>query len=100
MTPLTVCGSFSESSDDDPADVEGLQALGHAAAAEDVLDRGRVDVRVALEQPVDDVGAHLVGALLGERALEGAADRGADGVDDHCFGHGEVSLRSSSDRRE
>ena len=52
-----------------------------------------VHVRVALEQPVDDVGAHLVGALLGQRSLEGAADRGADGVDDHGFGHREVSLR-------
>ena len=68
-------------------DVERLQALGHAAAAEHVLDRSRVDVGVALEQLVDDVGGGLVGAQLGERALEGAPDRAADGVDDHGFGH-------------
>ena len=78
---------------DDAADVEGLQALRHAAAAEDVLDQGRVDLGVALEQLVDDEGAHLVGAQLGERALEGTADRRADGVDDHCFGHLRISLR-------
>ena len=46
---------------------------------------------VALEQLVDDEGAHLVGAQLGQRALEGAADRRADGVDDHCFGHLRIS---------
>ena len=53
----------------------------------DLLDRRRVDVRVALEQLVDDEGAHLVRAELGERALEGAPDGRADGVDDHCFRH-------------
>ena len=73
-------------------DVEGLQALRHADAAEDVLDQGGVDAGVALEQLVDDEGAHLVGAQLGERALEGTADRRAEGVDDHCFGHSEFSL--------
>ena len=53
----------------------------------DVLDRRRVDTRVALEQLVDDEGARLVRAELGQRALEGAPDGRADGVDDHCFGH-------------
>src|SRR5680860_1320945 len=77
---------------DDAADVEGLQALQHAAAAEEVFDRGRIDLGVALEQPVDDEGAHLVGAQLGQRAREGAADRRADGVDDDCLGHAGVSL--------
>ena len=77
---------------DDAADVERLQALRHAAAAEEVFDRGRVDLRVALEQLVDDVGAHLVGAQLRQRALEGAADRRADGVDDDCLGHAGFSL--------
>src|SRR5680860_1201512 len=77
---------------DGPPDVEGLQALRHAAAAEEVFDRGRIDLGVALEQPVDDEGAHLVGAQLGQRALEGAADRRADGVDDDCLGHAGVSL--------
>ena len=61
-------------------------------AHEDLLDERRVHVRVALEQLVDDEGAHLVGAQLGQRALEGAADGRADGVDDHCFGHSVISL--------
>ena len=55
-----------------------------------------LDVRVSLEQPVDDVGAHLVRALLGQGALERAADRGPHGVDDHGFGHDVVSLRLDS----
>jgi hypothetical protein len=48
--------------DDDAAEVEGLQALGHAHAAEDLLDRGGIDGLVALEDLVDHVGPHLVGA--------------------------------------
>ena len=78
--------------------LKASQALRHAAAAEDVLDQGRVDVGVALEQLVDDEGAHLLGAQLGQRALEGTADRRADGVDDHCFGHSVVSLGCCSGR--
>ena len=46
-----------------------------------------VDTGVALEELVDHEGAGLVGAELGERALEGASDRGADCVHDHCFRH-------------
>ena len=46
-----------------------------------------IDVGVALEQPVDHEGAGLIGAQLGQRALEGAADRGPQGVDDDCFRH-------------
>jgi hypothetical protein len=42
---------------------------------------------VALEELVDDVGAGLVRAELGERALERAADRRADAVDDYGFRH-------------
>ena len=47
----------------------------------------RRHVGVALEQRVDHEGARVVGAKRGERALEGAPDRGADCVDDHGFGH-------------
>ena len=72
---------------DDARDVEGLQALRHAAAAVELLDAGRVDVGVAVEQRVDHERAHLVWAQLGEGALEGASDRGADGIDDHGFRH-------------
>jgi hypothetical protein len=68
-------------------EVESLLALGHADAAEDFFDVLGVDTRVALEELVDDEGAGVVGAKLGQRALEGAADRGADGVHDHCFRH-------------
>ena len=67
--------------------LKACEALRHADAAEDVLDQGRVDLGVALEQLVDDEGAHLLRAQLGQRALEGTADRRADGVDDDCFGH-------------
>ncbi len=49
---------------------------------------------VALEQLVDDEGAHLLRAQLGQRALEGTADRRADGVDDYCFGHAGHLLRA------
>jgi hypothetical protein len=42
---------------------------------------------MALQELVDDERARLVRAELGERALEGASDRRADGVDDHCFRH-------------
>jgi hypothetical protein len=92
---LTGLGSFGEQGDD-PADVERLQALRHAATAEQVLDGGRVHLRVPLQQLVDDEGAHLVGTLLGQRSLEGTADRGADGVDDHGFWHLARLLRSKS----
>ena len=77
---------------DDAGDVERLQALGHAAAAVDVLDQVGRDVRVALEQLVDDEGGGFLGAKLGEGSLERAPDRAAGGVDDHGFGH--LVLRS------
>jgi hypothetical protein len=79
---------------DDAGEVEGLQALRHADPAEDVFDQRRVDLGVALEQLVDHIGARLVGAQLGQRALEGTADRRADGVDDDCFGHCFISLEA------
>jgi len=72
---------------DDSAHVEGLLALGHTAAGDDLLDQRRIHAGVCLEQPIDDQRAHLVRAHLGQRALEGATDGSADGVDDHCFGH-------------
>ena len=74
----------------DAGDVVGLQPLGEAAAGDDLLHGGRVDAGVALEHLVEDVREGLVGSQRRERALEGAADRGADRVDDHGFGHGWV----------
>ncbi len=72
---------------DDAGDVEALQALGHAAAAVDVLDQLGRDVGVALEQLVDDERCRLLGTKLGERSLERTSDRAAGGVDDHGFRH-------------
>ena len=77
--------------------LKASQALRHADAAEHVLDQGRVDLGVALEQLVDDEGAGLLGAQRGQRALEGTADRRADGVDDHCIGHSVFSLDSGGE---
>jgi hypothetical protein len=79
---------------DDPAHVERLLALRKADARDHLLHRGGVHVGVALEQLVHDERAHVVGAQRRERALEGAADGGAEGVDDHCFGHLEGLLVS------
>jgi hypothetical protein len=64
-----------------------LEALRKADAAVDLLDQLGVDLLVPLEQGVHDERAHLVGAKLGQRALEGAADRCTDGIDDHRFRH-------------
>ena len=50
--------------------LKASQALRHADAAEDVLDQGRVDVGVALEQLVDDEGAHLLGAQRASEPLK------------------------------
>ena len=86
--PLTDTRQLLGEQHHDPGDVEGLNALRQAAAGVDLLDRLGVDVGVALEELVDHEGAHLVRSHRGQRALEGAADRGPDGVDDHCFGHG------------
>ncbi len=48
---------------------------------------GGIDARVALQQLVDDERERLVRAQRRERALEGAADRRPDGVDDDGFRH-------------
>ena len=72
---------------DDPGDVGRLQALGHPAAAEDVLDQLRRQLGVALDQLVDDMGGGLLRPQLGQRALERPTDRGPGGIDDHCFRH-------------
>ena len=77
----------------DASDVECLEALRHAATAEEILDRIGAHVRIALEQLVDGEGPRLVGAKLGERPLERAPDRGPNGVDDYGFRHLESLLR-------
>src|SRR4051812_7530587 len=82
-----VVGQLLRQQHDDAADVVGLLALRHAAAADQVVDRCRVDALVAREQLVDDEGAHVVRPDLCERALEGAPDGRSDGVDDYRFWH-------------
>src|SRR4029450_8195921 len=71
----------------DAPDVEGLEALGHAAAADDLLHRLRSDLGVALEELVENEGAYVVGSQLRKRAFERAADRCPDRIDDDCFWH-------------
>ncbi len=72
----------------DAADVVGLDALRQSASGDDLLDGGRVDARVALEQRVEDEGEGLIGPQARERTLEGSTDGSTDGVDDDCFWHG------------
>ncbi len=84
---MTVSGSCSESSEMIRAMLKACRPCGMPQPQKTSSIDRRVDVRVALEELVDDVGGGLVGAKLGERALEGAPDRAADGVDDHGFGH-------------
>jgi len=59
-----------------------LLAAGQGAAADHVVNLGTVQLRDLLEHFVDDEGAQVVGPLVDQRALDGAADRGpADGCD-------------------
>src|SRR5207244_10620901 len=78
----------------DAAEVPALLALREPHTRDDVLDGRGVDAGVALEQPVDHERGHVVGADADQRALEGAPDRGANGVDDDCFWH-EISFLGS-----
>ena len=81
---------------DDASDVEGLETLGHATATNQVLHGFGGDVGVALQKLIDDVGSHVVGPQLSERALEGPSDRRANGIDYDCFGHCfQASLRTT-----
>src|SRR6202022_4564407 len=68
-------------------DVVALLALAVAAAHHHVADRGLLELRVALDQRAQRYRRQIVGAHGLQRALGGAPDRGADGVDDYCFGH-------------
>jgi len=46
-----------------------------------------VDLGVALDQGPQRSRGQIVGAHGPERALAGSADRGPDGIDDHCLWH-------------
>ena len=47
----------------------------------------RVEIRDLGKQGLDDSGSEVVGTAVDERALEGPADGGACGRDDHGLGH-------------
>src|SRR5581483_9122507 len=76
----------------DAADVVALLARGQAAAAEQVLDLGVVELGHLLEHLADHVRGEVVGPDVDERALAGAADRGTAGGDDHCFRHSTLPI--------
>ncbi|KAF1051747.1 MAG: hypothetical protein GAK41_01241 [Burkholderia gladioli] len=62
---------------------------GLVGAAEDhVVDRGPVDVAIALDERLERHCAEVVGANAGQRAAAVAVDRGADCVTEECIGHG------------
>jgi hypothetical protein len=74
-------------------DVVALLPHAGGRAHEHVVGLGEVDVGVALDERPDRQRRQLIGAHSLQRALARASDGRADGVDDHCFGHGRnVSL--------
>src|SRR3954464_4084022 len=79
---------------DRATDVVGLLALWKSTAADQVLDRSGVDVGVAVEQRVDDVGAEVIRADAGQRPLESAPDRAANCIDNYGFRHSKDLLVS------
>ena len=71
----------------DAGDVEAGLAGRLAATHDQVLDRARRDLRHLGHQRLHDLGRHVVGAEVDERALDGTPDRAAGGGDDHGFCH-------------
>ena len=64
------------------AQVVPLLPAGQGAAADHVLDLAAAQLRDLLEHLVGDERAQVIGSLVDERALDGAADRRpADGGD-------------------
>ena len=61
---------------DQARDVEALFALRESASHDQVFDVGRIDAG-PLQQTADNLGGHLVGAHLGERALVREVERRA-----------------------
>src|SRR5205823_2931177 len=69
------------------ADVVALLAARQAAAADQVLDLRRVELRNLVEDPVHDMGREVVGPDVDEGALPRSPYRRAAIGHDHCFGH-------------
>jgi hypothetical protein len=74
----------------DAGDVHALLGFRHGAADDDVADQLRVEAGRARHDVADDVGQHVVGAHVPQRAAD-LADRGARGGDDvgvlYLFAH-------------
>jgi hypothetical protein len=74
----------------DAGDVHALLGFRHGAADDDVADQLRVEAGRARHDVADDVGQHVVGAHVLQRAAD-LADRGARGGDDvgvlYLFAH-------------
>jgi hypothetical protein len=77
----------AEQGGDHPGHVEALLASGQAAAQVEVFDQGAVELRNLVQRGVDDGGGEVVGTQILQRALDGAADRGAGSGDDDSFRH-------------
>ena len=71
----------------DPGDVEALLARGRAAAHHQVVDLVLGQLRHLVQQRGDHLRGEVVGPHVGQRALEGPADRAAGGGDDDGLGH-------------
>jgi hypothetical protein len=67
---------------DHPPHVEALLAAGQATAEVEVVDVGRVERRHLVERGTHDRRRQVVRTQRAQRALAGAADRGAGGGDD------------------
>jgi hypothetical protein len=80
---------------DDAAHVVALLATGETDAEHQVVDVARVEGRHLGQRCLHDGGGEVVGAHVLQGALEGAADGGAGGADDDCFGHGSSTMRGS-----
>src|SRR5207245_10194920 len=74
--------------------VVALLPLAVAAAHHHVADRALVELGVALDQRAQRDRREIIGANGLQRPLRGAADRRTDGINDDCFGHVRVLLRS------
>ena len=75
-----------------PADVVAGLARRLAAAHDEVLDLGGVELGDLGQDLGDDVGRQVVGSARHQRALVGTTDGGASGGDDDGFGHGRLLL--------
>src|SRR3984893_12011460 len=72
------------------ADVVSLLPSGKAAAADQVLDLGAVELGHLIEDFVHHVGGEVVGTDFDEGSLASPPDRGAAAGNDHSIGHARI----------